>query len=335
MDFLGFEIGEEHRPIVVAEISCNHMGDVKRLTDLMDAAKAAGADVVKVQAYTWSELVHPYSEEYIIKNGAWNGYNIKDLYEKTQTSQYLVEDALKYGKKQGLPVFASVFSVTGLDALEYLECPAYKIASFECGDINFISKVIGKGKPVVISLGCADDDELTKILFSVGNIVPMHCTSAYPTKSGFENLNKMNKLKNRGYHNIFGYSDHTTGMLAAQYAVAMGASIIEKHLTISMDTEDKEFSFNPAQFKMYVKGIRRAYESCRIKANPEEDISKQFKRSIFVVQNIRTGDTITEENTGTYRPNVGIPAKHYNRILGRKAARDLQVGQPLQESDIE
>jgi len=336
MLFLGKHLLPENDPFVVAEISCNHGGHTAQARDLIYAAKDAGADAVKIQVYTPDEMTLDCGEvDFRIESGLWNGQTLYELYEKTQTNHELALEMFAYAKTINIPMFMSVFGRPSLSFGHVINSPAYKIASFEITDLDLIRATANEAKPMVLSTGMASMDEIQQAMLCVNpsNVILLHCVSAYPAKIGEANLWKIPYLRNL-YNVPIGFSDHTKGVLAAQLAVAMGAQMLEKHLAlINTDTADKTFSLNPVEFRQYIKLCRVAAESTFRSRGAEEESSRQFRRSIYVVKDIKIGDLLTRNNIKTIRPSYGLCATKYPGIISgyKHATVDIKTGTALKE----
>lgn len=337
MIFLGRLLAQDEHPFIVAEISCNHEGSREQAIKLVEAAKEAGADAVKIQVYTPDEMtINSYDADYIIKDGPWRDRGLYEIYTKTQTNYDLAQLMMARAKEINIPIFASVFGLKSLSWLETYECPAYKIASFEITDTDLIRKVAKTGKSVVISTGMASLDDIDQAVLCVNpkDYVLLHCTSGYPTK--FENTNLWKIPRYQSFFNApIGFSDHTTGYMAAQLACGLGAQMIEKHLSLGTGTsEDEGFSLTPTAFKFFAKACRRASEATWHTDIPEEESSRQFRRSLYAVKDIKEGEAFTPSNVRSIRPSYGLPANMYTRVICMKATQDIKAGTALKKEMI-
>ncbi len=327
MNFLGIE----KSPVIVAEVSGNHGGSIGRAYKLIDAAKASGADAVKLQCYTANEMC--LDRNYTIKGGQWNGRNLYELYQKNETPRDWIPSLFDYANRIGIPIFSSVFSREGVEFLEKLNCPAYKIAGFESEDLQLIREAIQTRKPVLVSINQFTDASVVSKLIMYSNIIPMHCVSNYPTKRTDANLGRITAYR-QIWDNV-GYSDHNESGLTASFAAALGASIIERHITLGHSGDDEKFSLNTAQFKLYVKNIRRAVE-CVDVHEPEDQGNKQFMRSVYSFRDIRKGDRFTKENVRTARPWVnGCGIYRYGQLLTRVASHNIPKESPIDWIDTD
>ena len=335
----GREIGPSHPPYVIAEMSGNHNGEIERAFAIMQAAKEAGADALKMQTYTADTITIDHDGPgFTIKGTAWEGRTLHDLYKEAHTPWDWHKPIFERARELGIPVFSSPFDPTAVDLLESLGAPAYKIASFEAIDIPLIEKAAATGKPLIISTGLATREEVAEAVAAArkaGKQSPaiLHCISTYPTK--YEDCNlRVLPVMAETFGTVVGFSDHTNGTAAAVAAVALGASIIEKHLTLSRADggPDAAFSLEPAEFKAMVADCRLAYAargSGRMERPPAEEGLMVFRRSLYVVEDIAAGEKFTERNVRSIRPSYGLPPKFLPEVLGRAAPRALKRGTPL------
>lgn len=336
---MGQELGKNKYPFIVAEISCNHEGDVNQAMGLIDAAKEAGASAVKFQTYFAEDMTIDHGgTDFRIEQGLWNGNTLFDLYRKTQTPYEYLESLFSYATKKSMLMFSSVFSLKGLAVLENYGCPAYKIASFELVDLPLIRKVAKTGKPIVLSTGMASLEELDEAMNCCNpqNTVLLHCVSAYPTKLEQANLWRIPWLTDLYPNTPIGFSDHTRGIIAGPLACAMGARMIEKHIALpGTNPEDAAFSLHPDEFKTYVQHCRKAAEATFKVDVPEEQSSRQFRRSLYAVKDIKEGDCFTPDNIRSIRPSYGLPPKLYTRLIaGMRASKEIKAGTALTKDMI-
>jgi pseudaminic acid synthase len=335
----GRDIGPAYPPYVIAEMSGNHNGELSRALAIVDAAKAAGADALKMQTYTPDTITIDFDGPgFTIKGTAWEGRTLYDLYGEAHTPWDWHKPIFDKARSVGIPVFSSPFDFTAVDLLESLGAPAYKIASFEAVDIPLIEKAASTGKPVIISTGLASLEEIGEAIAAArkaGGHDPaiLHCISTYPTKYEDCNLALLPVLAKK-FGTVVGFSDHTNGTSAAVAAVALGASIIEKHLTMSRADggPDAAFSLEPAEFKVMVEDCRAAFTARghgRFERPAAEDGLLVFRRSLYVVEDVAAGEIFTAHNVRSIRPGYGLPPKHLPEILGRPALRKLTRGTPL------
>lgn len=325
---------------IIAELSANHGGKIEIAIETIKAAKRAGADAIKLQTYTADTITLNSKKEYFkINQGThWDGQYLYDLYKEAYLPWKWHEELFKVAKAEGLVCFSSPFDFTAVDFLEELNCPIYKIASFEITDIPLIEYVASKGKPMIISTGIAEikDIELAIDTCKKGgnnDITILKCTSAYPADPKDANLSTINDIKKR-FQVKSGLSDHTLGIEAPMIAVAMGATVIEKHFILdkSIGGPDAHFSLEEKEFKQMVDAIRLTenmigkvnYQMTTIKKK-----SREFSRSLFIVKDIKKGETISNTNVRSIRPGFGLHPKELPNIIGRQFSTDQEKGTPL------
>ena len=338
-------IGEGEPPYIIAELSGNHNGDIERAFRLMEAAKAAGSDAVKIQTYSADTITIDHSGPgFVIESGFWHGRTLYELYQQAHTPWAWHEALFENGRELGVTVFSSGFDPTAIDFLAELGAPAYKIASFEIVDLALIEKAASKGKPLIISTGLATRAEIGEAVAAArlggcDEIALLHCTSGYPTPPEDSNLATLPDLA-ASFGCVTGLSDHTLGITVPIGAVALGAAIIEKHVTLRRADggPDAAFSLEPEELADLVANCRTAFDAIgRITYDraPSEETNLVFRRSLYVVENIAAGDNFTSENVRSIRPAHGLAPKHLPNILGRRAARDVARGTPLAWDAIE
>lgn len=330
---------KEGHTYIIAEMSANHAGSFERAKEIIHAAKEAGADCIKIQTYTPDTMTIDCDNEYFrISDGTWKGENLYSLYSKAFTPWEWQADLKKEADKIGIDFLSTPFDKTSVDFLEEIGIEFYKIASFELVDIPLIEYVASKGKPMIISTGMGSLEEITEAVETVrkqGNslICLLRCASAYPAISDSMNLRIMTDMQSR-FNVPVGLSDHSMGSLGAVAAVAMGASVIEKHFCISREIKnpDSSFSMEAGEFKKMVEDIRtveKAMGSVNYGATEEEKGNVVFRRSIFAVKDIAAGETFTDDNIKIIRPGYGIKPKYFKEVLGKKAAKDITRGTPI------
>lgn len=331
-----FEINEESKVFIIAELSANHNGSIDTAIDTIRAAKRAGADCIKLQTYTADTItIDCDKDDFLIKGTIWEGKNLYKLYQEAFTPWEWHEEIFRVAKEEGIICFSSPFDKTAVDFLETLNVPAYKIASFEITDIPLIEYVASKGKPIILSTGIAEQADIELALDAcrrMGNtdIALLKCTSSYPAPIEEANMCMVKDFAER-YNVISGLSDHTMGATVPIVATCFGAKIIEKHFILdrSIGGPDASFSMNEEEFTAMVKAVREA-ESAIGKVDytltEKQAKGKDFSRSLYVVEDIKEGDIITEKNVRSIRPGFGMHPKYYKDILGKKVTSDLNKG---------
>lgn len=336
----GRRIGKGSPAYIIAELSANHGQKLSAALELIEAAADAGADAIKLQTYRADTITldcdaPPFQ---IGEGTVWKGRRLYDLYEEAHTPWEWHAELFAAAAARGLACFSSPFDDTAVDFLETLDCPAYKIASFEIVDHGLIKKAAATGKPLIMSTGMASEEEVAEAVEvalkgGAGGLALLKCVSAYPAPPEEMNLRTIAYLSEK-FSCISGLSDHTLGTAVPVTAVALGGKIIEKHLTMRRADggPDAHFSLEPAEFAQMVDAVRvaeRAVGTTSFELTDSQRASTQFRRSLFVCQTVRQGERFTRENVRSVRPGDGLPPKYLEEILGRKAAQDLEPGQPL------
>jgi len=335
----GRRIGSGHPVYLIAEMSANHNGDFETAVELIRVAKEAGADAVKAQTYRSDTLtIDCRTAPFLIKDGLWKGRTLYDLYEEAAMPWKWQPDLKTVADEVGIDFFSTPFDATAVDFLEEMGVPAIKVASFECVDIPLLRRVGGTGLPVILSTGMATRDEIEEAVdvlreSGTGSIALLKCTSAYPASPVEMNLGAI-PIMEKDFGLPVGLSDHSMGSAVAVSAVALGACIVEKHFTLSRSDSgvDAAFSMEPAEFKEMVGNIRTAEEAVGTKAyscGSEEIRERRFRRSVYVVEDVDAGESITEKNTRCIRPAGGLHPRYYAQVLGRVAKTRIVRGTPL------
>lgn len=339
MEISGSKIGKGDRIYVVAEMSANHNKDFNKAVKIIEAAKNAGADAVKLQTYTPDTLTIDCDKEFFkIKGTIWDGSTLYDLYEEAYTPWEWQPKLKEVADNLGLDLFSTPFDSSSVDFLEKMNVPAFKVASFEIVDLPLLRRIGKTGKPIIMSTGMATlaeiDEAVREIRSAGGNqIALLKCTSAYPAPFEELNLRTIPHLAET-FDVPVGISDHTMGWQVPIAAATLGACIIEKHFTLSREEAgpDSAFSMEPFEFKEMVNSIRsieRALGRVIYGASPHEEKSLPFRRSLFAVKNIRAGEHFTEVNVRSIRPAYGLHPRNLDKILGQIAACDIESGTPL------
>ena len=333
------EISNDFPPYIIAEISANHNGSIKRAKDTIIAAKNAGVDAIKLQTYTPNTMtIDVNRSDFFIKEGLWKNRSLYDLYSQAYTPYEWHSELFNFAIKNGITLFSTPFDETAVDLLEGLNVPVFKIASFEIVDLPLIKYIASKNKPVLISTGMASLEEIAnaiEITKSVGNnnIALFHCISSYPTPLSQANLNFISLLRQE-FNVQVGLSDHTIGNLASVLATSMGATIIEKHFTLKRSDGgvDSVFSLEPNEMESLVNQTKEAFSALgatKLKRTKSEENNKVFRRSIYFVKDVKKGEIFSESNIRRIRPGFGLDAKHYNKIIGLECKMTAKRGDRL------
>ncbi len=359
INIAGHEIGPDHPVFIVAELSGNHHKSYREAVALISAAKEAGADAVKLQTINMDPdggiTLDCDNEHFMVKDGPWKGRKLYDLYSETAMPWAWQPGLKDYAESLGLVLFSTPFDFKAVDFLDEIGVPCFKIASFEVNDLPLIQYTARKGKPLIISTGMADEEEIAdaiewavagwkqqnylkenQIKLPAVSIILLHCTSAYPTPVADANLQVIPELIDRFRfgEQYTGLSDHTLNIAVPVAAVALGACVIEKHITLSRAAggPDAPFSLEPHEFKAMVQAVRdceAALGEVTFGPSPSEESNLPFRRSLFAVQDIKKGETLTPENVRSIRPAAGLHPRHYWDILSRAAKIDIKRGTPL------
>lgn len=335
----GRKIGLDYPPYIIAELSANHNGDIHRAFAIMEEAKKAGADAIKLQTYTADTItLECDSEEFQIHGGLWDGKNLYQLYQEAQMPWEWHQPLFEKAKELGITIFSSPFDFTAVDLLEELNAPAYKIASFELVDLPLIKRVAQTGKPMIMSTGMANEEEIAEaIAMAQANgcqeLVVLHCVSGYPAPADQYNLRTIADMSVR-FNVLAGLSDHTIDNATAVAAVALGACLIEKHVTMDRNGggPDDSFSLEPHELTTLCKDAKTAWAALG-KVNYErteaEKGNVKFRRSLYVVKDIKAGDRLTHNHVRSIRPGFGLPPKYLEQVVGMTAKVDINCGTPV------
>lgn len=340
MKIENFTINQNSPVFIIAELSANHNGSIDTAIETVKAAKRAGANCIKLQTFTADTItLDCKNDDFKISQGTlWDGQYLHDLYKSTHLPWEWHERIMEVAKEEGLICFSSPFDPSSVEFLEKLNVPAYKVASFEITDIPLIELIASKGKPVIISTGIAEQEDIELALEAcrrMGNtdIALLKCTSSYPAPIEEANMCMVKDLAER-YGVISGLSDHTMGNTAPVVATCFGAKIIEKHFILNHDIggPDASFSMDEAEFRAMVDAVREAEKSIGsvdYKLTEKQKKGREFSRSLYVVENIKQGEVFTEANIRCIRPGYGMHPKFYKEVLGKKAVKNLEKGDPL------
>lgn len=341
----GRSIGQSERPYIIAEMSANHNGNIENAFRIIEEAKKAGADAIKMQTYRADTITLDCdNEEFRIHGGLWDGWNLYKLYEWAHTPWEWHKPLFEHARKLGITIFSSPFDFSAVDFLEELEVPAYKIASFEIVDLPLIKYVASKGKPMIISTGMANAEEIkeavdTALDSGCKELALLHCVSGYPTPATDCNLRTIPDMIDR-FGLVTGLSDHTIDNTTAIASVALGASIIEKHFTLNRSGggPDDSFSLEPKDLADLVKNSKTAWESigsANYALKGSEKICSNLRRSLYFVKDLQAGETISEDAVRSVRPSKGLPPKFLPEILGKKAKHNISKYTPVSFDMVE
>lgn len=340
------QIGGNNPCFIIAELSANHNGSLDVAIETIRAAKKTGADAIKLQTYTPDTMTIDVNNDHFQITGGtlWDGKTLYELYGEAYTPWEWHARLFEVAKEEGLICFSSPFDITAVDFLEELNVPAYKIASFEIQDIPLIEYAASKGKPIIISTGIAEEEDIqlaVDICRSVGNndIILLKCTSSYPAPFELANLNTIPDLKKRFGVEV-GFSDHTYGSLAPTVATTLGAKVIEKHFILDklIGGPDADFSLDVKEFTELVSKVRDTEKLLgKVSYEVSEKVknNRKFARSLFVIKDVKAGDVINTDNVRSIRPGYGMHPKYYNAILGKTFLLNTKAGTPLESNLIQ
>ena len=330
---------------IIAELSANHAGSLELALQSIKAAKKAGANAVKFQTYTADSLtLNSDKDDFIIKGSLWEGRKFYELYESAKTPYEWHEKLFECAENEGLIAFSTPFCEVDLAFLRGFNPPAYKIASFEANDENFVRLVAKEQKPTILSTGIATEEELERVVQifkdeNNANLMFLKCTSSYPAPIESLNLSAIKTLREKFGVEV-GLSDHSFGLIAPIMSVALGARAIEKHFVLdkSVKSEDSAFSLDFDEFTAMVQAVReaeKAFGNGDLKLDEKALKNREFARSLYASKDIKKGEIFSSENVKSVRPNFGLHPKFYNEILGKKATKDIEFGTALKMGDFE
>ena len=326
-------------PYIIAELSANHNGSIEKAKESIKAAKYAGADAIKIQTYTPDTMtINCEKEDFIIKGGIWDGYSLYQLYKEAHTPYEWHEELFEYAKKIEMTIFSSPFDETAVDLLEKLESPAYKIASFELCDLPLIKYIAKKGKPILMSTGMANINEIEEAVSTAKkngckDLLLFHCVSSYPAPTEEANLKNIKYLRDKFQIEV-GLSDHTIGNIAAVTSIAMGASAIEKHFILDRREKgpDSEFSIEPKELEELKRITTQAWMALGKESfgrSKKENDNKIFRRSLYFIRSIAKNETITQRDIKRIRPGYGLAPKYEKEIIGKKLNKNVEKGEAV------
>jgi pseudaminic acid synthase len=339
IEIAGRKVGVAHEPFVICELSGNHNGSLDRALAMVDAAADTGCDAIKIQTYTADTITMDVDRpEFRIRGGLWDGRSLYELYQEAQTPFDWHAALFERARRRGVTMFSSPFDETAVDLLASLDAPAYKIASFEAVDLLLIRYAASKGRPLIISTGMANLAEIeaardAALAAGAPGVALLHCVSSYPAVLEDANVRTVADMAQR-FACPVGLSDHTMGTAASVAAVAMGASVIEKHFTLARADggPDAAFSLEPPEFQALVNDTKAAWTAlgrAHYDLLGSERGSLLFRRSLYVTADVKAGEPLTRANVRSIRPGNGLPPAHLDEVVGRAARRDLQRGEPL------
>ena len=344
IEIAGRKIGRDHAPYVIGEISANHNGNIDNAFQLIEIAKSAGADAVKLQTYRPDTItIDCDKRDFQIEGGLWDGHSLYKLYEWAHTPWDWHKPLFDKARALDITIFSSPFDNTAVDLLEDLNAPAYKIASFELIDLPLIRYVASTGKPMIMSTGMANEHEIAEAIEAAqeagaGQIAILHCVSGYPSLASDYNLHTLADMQRR-FDQVTGLSDHTLDNTTAIASVALGAAIIEKHITLDRNGggPDDSFSLEQEDLVQLCQGAKTAWQSLgavNYQRTESEKGNARFRRSLYIVHDLSAGDVFTHDNVKSIRPGFGMAPKLLDTVLGKKITADVERGTPLTESLI-
>ena len=341
----GRKIGTDYAPYIIAEMSANHNGSIENAFKIVEQAKRCGADAVKLQTYTADTItLNSRAPEFMIRGTLWDGQSLHELYQKAHMPWDWHKPLFDFAREQGITIFSSPFDFSAVDLLESLNAPAYKIASFEMVDLPLIRYVAQTGKPMIISTGMADADEIAEAVETAKSagcreLVVLHCVSGYPAPAADYNLRTLPDMAAR-FGTLVGLSDHTLDNTTAVASVVLGACVIEKHFTLDRNGggADDSFSLEPDGLQALCRDSKTAWQALGrvhygLKSSEQGNV--QFRRSLYFVKDLQKGDTIDETCIRSVRPGFGIAPKHFDELIGKRLTRNVQANTKTDWADFE
>ncbi len=340
----GRKIGSQFPPYIIAELSANHNGSIDKAKETILAARDCGADAIKLQTYTANSMtIDCDKEDFQIKGGLWDGYSLYKLYSEASTPYEWHNELFKYAEELGITIFSTPFDEEAVDFLDNLNTPAYKVASFELVDLPLIKYIAQKRKPILISTGMGNIEEISDAVETVKNagcneILLFHCISSYPAPANESNISMIQTIREK-FNVEVGLSDHTMGNTSALASVSLGASAIEKHFILDRSRKgpDSTFSIEPDELKRLVTQTKECWESIgdkTFKRAKVEESSKIFRRSLYFVKDLEAGEVITDKHIRRIRPGFGLAPKYIDQIINKKASRKITRGERVTWNDI-
>ena len=341
----GRKIGTDYAPYIIAEMSANHNGSIENAFKIIEQAKRCGADAVKLQTYTADTItLNSCAPEFMIRGTLWDGQSLHELYQKAHMPWDWHKPLFDFAREQDITIFSSPFDFSAVDLLESLNAPAYKIASFEMVDLPLIRYVAQTGKPMIISTGMADADEIAEVVETAKSagcreLVVLHCVSGYPAPAADYNLRTLPDMAAR-FGTLVGLSDHTLDNTTAVASVELGACVIEKHFTLDRNGggADDSFSLEPDGLQALCRDSKTAWQALGrvhygLKSSEQGNV--QFRRSLYFVKDLQKGDTIDETCIRSVRPGFGIAPKHFDELIGKRLTRNVQANTKTDWADFE
>lgn len=341
----GRKIGTDYAPYIIAEMSANHNGSIENAFKIIEQAKRCGADAVKLQTYTADTItLNSRAPEFMIRGTLWDGQSLHELYQKAHMPWDWHKPLFDFAREQGITIFSSPFDFSAVDLLESLNAPAYKIASFEMVDLPLIRYVAQTGKPMIISTGMADAEEIAEAVATAKSagcreLVVLHCVSGYPAPAADYNLRTLPDMAVR-FGTLVGLSDHTLDNTTAVASVVLGACVIEKHFTLDRNGggADDSFSLEPDGLQALCRDSKTAWQALGrvhygLKSSEQGNV--QFRRSLYFVKDLQKGDTIDETCIRSVRPGFGIAPKHFDELIGKRLTRNVQANTKTDWADFE
>ena len=341
----GRKIGTDYAPYIIAEMSANHNGSIENAFKIIEQAKRCGADAVKLQTYTADTItLNSRAPEFMIRGTLWDGQSLHELYQKAHMPWDWHKPLFDFAREQGITIFSSPFDFSAVDLLESLNAPAYKIASFEMVDLPLIRYVAQTGKPMIISTGMADADEIAEAVATAKSagcreLVVLHCVSGYPAPAADYNLRTLPDMAAR-FGTLVGLSDHTLDNTTAVASVVLGACVIEKHFTLDRNGggADDSFSLEPDGLQALCRDSKTAWQALGrvhygLKSSEQGNV--QFRRSLYFVKDLQKGDTIDETCIRSVRPGFGIAPKHFDELIGKRLTHNVQANTKTDWADFE